>query len=333
MIHLFWVRTLITEYMNGIFAVRKPAGPTSQDVVGKLKHIFTKSPEYKAEQKGQKGGSRRRQKFIKIGHGGTLDPLADGVLVIGVGSGTKQLANYLGQCSKVYTARALLGASTTTYDSQGSVLEYGKVDPQSVSDQQIAMALSQFRGKISQLPPVFSALKMDGRPLYEYAREGIPLPRAIEPRECEVSHLDFISSEGPSDLLQKTATEAERKFAEQVTSKTCTLSPITGHTSGKSVNLTFSVSSGTYIRTLIHDIGDSLGTKAYMTSLTRDSQGEWALGKNVLPLDLFDKEHDVWWPVLETVLREGPKRKIEEANSEANSESRAPSEAPHQSDS
>lgn len=310
--------------MNGIFAVCKPSGPTSQDVVAKLKHIFTKSPEYQTEQKSQTRGSRRRQRFIKIGHGGTLDPLAEGVLVIGIGSGTKQLAKYLGQCSKIYTARALLGASTTTYDSQGSVLEYGRVDPHSVSDLHICQTLSGFRGKITQLPPVFSALKMDGKPLYEYAREGIPLPRDIEPRECEVSRLEFVCSSGSSDLPQNIATEAERKFAEQVTGKTCTLPSTTHHVSGKSVDLTFSVSSGTYIRTLIHDIGEALGTKALMTSLTRDSQGEWSLGKNVLPLDLFDKENEIWWPVLEKVLREGPKRTIEEASEPPNVLSVAP---------
>ena len=307
--------------MNGVFAVRKPSGPTSQDVVAKLKHIFTRSSVYARDAAAAQGGggnnNRRRgrkQKFIKIGHGGTLDPLADGTLVIGVGTGTKQLASYLGQCSKVYTARALLGASTTTYDSEGAVLEYGSVDPASVAPEKLDEVLARFRGQIKQLPPVFSALKMDGKPLYEYAREGIALPRAIEPRECEVSRLEaapFVA-DAAAKLPENMASPQEREFAEQVTGqKIASDSQPAGAGAGAFLDLTFSVSSGTYIRTLIHDIGEALGTKAHMVKLTRDSQGEWELGKNVLPLELFQKDEGEWWPPLHTVLEEGPKRRVE----------------------
>lgn len=327
--------------MNGIFAVHKPSGPTSQDIVGKLKHIFTKSPQFAAQKPPVDRNARRsrKNKFIKIGHGGTLDPLADGVLVIGIGSGTKQLANYLGQCTKVYRATAVLGCSTTTYDSEGTVYEYGKVDPQTISDEQLQAVLPNFRGSIKQIPPVYSALKMEGKPLYEYARENKPLPKPIEARECEITQLTAKLNSDPIELPANFASELEIKFITNVLQESGSKSASTNSTddaasktaeenkteeetqeastpsspayTGRTVELTFSVSSGTYIRTLIHDIGAALGTGAYMTKLTRIQQGDWELGKNVLPLKVFDGED--WWPTLETTLTEGPKRVLEAA--------------------
>lgn len=287
--------------------MNKPIGPTSQNVVSQLKHIFTNSAIYKSS----KQTKSRKKNFIKIGHGGTLDPQAEGVLVIGVGSGTKELSNYLGKCKKVYTARALLGASTTTYDGEGDVLEYGS-SPQKITTERLQEVLNQFRGSITQLPPVFSALKMDGKPLYEYARSGIPLPRAIERRECEVSRLEAGELVGSQPLPQKLASKEDRAFARAVTGQDIPESTIPPE-EGAYLDLTFSVSSGTYIRSLIHDIGEALGTKAHMVSLTRDLQGDWELGKNVLPLELFTAEpEEAWWPVLESVLAEGPKKITEE---------------------
>lgn len=314
--------------MNGIFAVHKPSGPTSQDIVGKLKHIFTKSPQFAAQKPPLDRNAKRsrKNKFIKIGHGGTLDPLADGVLVIGIGTGTKQLANYLGQCTKVYRATALLGCSTTTYDSEGAVYEYGKVDPQTITDEQLQAVLSKFRGSIKQIPPVYSALKMEGKPLYEYARENKPLPKPIEARECEITQLTAKLKDSEVELPTNLAPETEIKFITNVLRE----SGSTGvnndedsraaeapepHYTGRAVELTFSVSSGTYIRTLIHDIGAALGTSAHMTKLTRIQQGEWELNKNVLPLKVFDGEDS--WPTLETTLTEGPKRVLEAAVEDA----------------
>lgn len=126
---------------------------------------------------------------MKIGHGGTLDPLATGVLIAGIGKGTKALQDFL-TCTKQYEAVVLFGASTDTYDRVGKVLRtapYEHVTREVVED-----ALGQFRGKFMQLPPLFSALKMNGKPLYEYAREGKPIPREIERRPVEVLELELV---------------------------------------------------------------------------------------------------------------------------------------------
>lgn len=126
---------------------------------------------------------------MKIGHGGTLDPLATGVLITGVGKGTKALQDFL-NCTKVYEAVVLFGTSTDTYDRVGKVLKrapYAHITKEMVED-----ALEQFRGKLMQLPPLFSALKMNGKPLYEYAREGKEIPREIERRPVEVLNLEML---------------------------------------------------------------------------------------------------------------------------------------------
>ena len=134
---------------------------------------------------------RRREKAIqvKIGHGGTLDPLATGVLIAGVGKGTKSLQNFL-LCTKTYEAVVLFGASTDSYDRVGKILR--KAPYEHVTRELVEKELGQFRGKFLQLPPLFSALKMNGKPLYEYAREGKPIPRDIERREVEVLDLELV---------------------------------------------------------------------------------------------------------------------------------------------
>lgn len=126
---------------------------------------------------------------MKLGHGGTLDPMATGVLIVGVGSGTKQLQNFL-YCTKTYEATVLFGAATDTYDAMGKVLAkapYGHVTQQRVED-----ALAAFRGKIMQRPPIYSALRIEGKRLYEYAREGKELPREIQERPMEVKELEIV---------------------------------------------------------------------------------------------------------------------------------------------
>ena len=134
---------------------------------------------------------RRKEKNIqvKIGHGGTLDPLATGVLITGIGKGTKALQRFL-LCTKTYDAVILFGTSTDSYDRLGKVIKsapYEHVTKQSVEEE-----LEKFRGKFMQLPPLFSALKMNGKPLYEYAREGKQIPREIERREVEVLNLELV---------------------------------------------------------------------------------------------------------------------------------------------
>ena len=126
---------------------------------------------------------------MKLGHGGTLDPMATGVLIIGVGRGTKQLQSFL-NCTKSYEATVLFGAATDSYDAMGKILAkapYGHVTKQIVED-----ALATFRGKIMQRPPIYSALSVNGKRLYEYAREGREIPKEIQERPMEVKELEIV---------------------------------------------------------------------------------------------------------------------------------------------
>lgn len=154
---------------------------------------------------------------VKIGHGGTLDPLATGVLIAGVGKGTKALQRFL-LCTKTYEAVVLFGTSTDSYDRVGKVLKNAPYEH--VTRQTVEKALEQFRGKFMQLPPLFSALKMNGKPLYEYAREGKEIPREIERREVEVLNLELVEwMEGgthPHKAPEEHAGHAEINVAQKL---------------------------------------------------------------------------------------------------------------------
>lgn len=159
----------------------------------------------------------RKLNYVKIGHGGTLDPMATGVLIIGVGSGTKQLQSFL-SCTKTYEATVLFGVATDTYDAMGRILakaSYGHVTKQVVED-----ALTAFRGKIMQKPPIYSALSMDGKRLYEYAREGKEIPREIQERPMEVKELEIVDWFEASDHSYKWPTDevepAEKMVAKKI---------------------------------------------------------------------------------------------------------------------
>lgn len=306
--------------MNGIFAINKPSGPSSNDVLTQLKEYLSKSPIFKDQIELQLSQLKPRQRkqarfqFVKIGHGGTLDPLADGALVIGIGQGTKKLGDYLGNCKKTYRATALFGASTTTYDSQGNIVKRSKTDH--LTDEKVNSVLDQFRGKIMQTPPVYSALKMNGKPLYEYARSGEGLPKEIQPRECYIDKFDIkgdgLEWEHEYEMPKLDATDKEKEYAsildkmhleENVDKKEedekDDKNPI--------LEIEFTVSSGTYIRSLIHDLGLALGTTAHMVSLTRLQQGEWIVGKNVFELDDFlQRDEQAWEGELRNVLQNGP---------------------------
>ncbi|KAH7343049.1 pseudouridine synthase [Rhexocercosporidium sp. MPI-PUGE-AT-0058] len=195
-----WRRMTPKKIMEGVFAVHKPTGISSAQALRDLQHHFNPSelfaPWLEAERIArdrETHNQRKRRKDkriqVKIGHGGTLDPLATGVLIAGIGKGTKSLQDFL-LCTKVYEAVVLFGTDTDTYDRVGKVLK--RAPYEHITKEMVEEALEQFRGKFMQLPPLFSALKMNGKPLYEYAREGKEIPREIERREVEVLNLELV---------------------------------------------------------------------------------------------------------------------------------------------
>ena len=204
--------------MTGIVIVDKPAGWTSQDVTARLRRVF---------------GTRR------IGHGGTLDPMATGVLPVFVGRATRGV-EFFEHADKTYEAVLRLGTVTDTQDSTGTVLEKR---PVTVTEAEFRDILPKFTGKIAQIPPMYSAIKVDGKKLYELARAGKEIER--KPREITVFSLD---------LLEFT---------------------------GETAKIRVHCSKGTYIRTLCHDIGAALGCGGCMETLRRTAAGEYTLADSV----------------------------------------------------
>ncbi|MBI4825460.1 MAG: tRNA pseudouridine(55) synthase TruB [Nitrospirae bacterium] len=208
--------------MNLVLSINKPKDITSQDAVTRVKKIL---------------------KLRKAGHCGTLDPMATGLLLICINKATR-LATYLSGSDKEYVAVMKLGESTDTQDAYGEVIS--KADRVDVSEADIKAVLSLFTGQISQLPPMFSALKHKGKPLYEYARKGIDIARTS--REVNIKSIELLDFHMPF------------------------------------VKLKVACSKGTYIRTLCHDIGQKLGVGAHMTELQRTAIGEFNL-KDALKID------------------------------------------------
>lgn len=219
---------------EGVLAVHKPQSVTSADVIRKLQSHFKPSelfrPWIEHERAERARSSSREAKFsrkrrnknvdVKIGHGGTLDPLATGVLVTGVGKGTKQLNDFLG-CTKTYEAVVVFGAETDSYDRVGKIVRRGPYAH--VTREGVEKALAQFRGKIMQHPPIFSALKVKGKKLYEYAREGQLPPIEIQARPVEVSNLEILEWYEPGTHEHKwpeeEAPEEEKSVAEKLLAK------------------------------------------------------------------------------------------------------------------
>lgn len=207
--------------MNGIVIVDKPRDWTSQDVTARLRRVFN---------------TRR------IGHGGTLDPMATGVLPVFVGRATRAV-EFFEHAEKVYETRLRLGIDTDTEDITGTVLAE---KPARVTDAQVEAALAAFRGGISQIPPMYSAIKIGGQKLYDLARKGQTVERPA--RTVVIHELTLLAREG--DTLR----------------------------------LRVHCSKGTYIRTLCRDIGESLGCGGCMAELRRVSAGRFTLA-DAVPLE------------------------------------------------
>ncbi len=198
--------------MNGIIIINKPLGKTSHDMVSFM---------------------RRVTHIKRIGHTGTLDPMAEGVLPICIGNATKA-AELLSADNKSYVAELVLGMTTDTLDSEGEILSQCEVN---CTREEIENVIASFVGEIEQIPPMFSAIKQDGKKLYELARKGIEVER--KPRKVIIHKIEILKM----DLEDYTVT------------------------------ISVDCSKGTYIRTLCEDIGIKLGVGAYMNTLLRTRSG------------------------------------------------------------
>lgn len=235
--------------MNGIININKPLGMTSHDVVGRLRRILG---------------------IKKIGHTGTLDPDASGVLPMCIGRATKT-ADMLTAQNKQYIAEVTLGSATTTLDASGEVTETSEVN---VDEGDIQSVVTEFVGDIMQIPPMYSAIKIDGKRLYELAREGVEVER--KPRPVTIEKIEILGI----DLENK-------KFSMKV-----------------------DCSKGTYIRTLCDDIGRRLGCLAHMSALIRTRSGRFCID-DAYTLDEVEKmagEGDMSFLVpIDKVFEELPK--------------------------
>lgn len=332
--------------MDGVFAVNKKSGATSRAVLDKVNHILSAASVSKAalnelqKERNKTLGKQRmknwKTKKLKMGHGGTLDPLASGVLVIGVGSGTKKLGEFTNGSVKTYECVGLLGGSTTTGDSEGEILV--KTEVEHVTRELLDKTKERMIGTLDQTPPIFSALKMDGKRLYEYAREGIALPREIKSREVKIIEMDIkddtLSKNHNYTFLKSEVDENGKTLAEQLANNP-TLNDhkipfsrewTAAHKDDKELPLPMklikdpkayeddnykapllhfeaTVSSGTYIRSLLSDMGRCVGSSCYMVKLVRSKQAEWDLKKNVFELEDFTNYGEaIWAPVLKKVL-------------------------------
>lgn len=207
--------------MKGVLIIDKPMGVTSFDVIRDIRKEY---------------GTK------KVGHTGTLDPMATGVLPILIGDATK-LSDYLMDHDKEYIAVLKLGEKRDTGDSEGNIIETSKIP--NLTTQEIESTLKAFIGKISQIPPMYSAIKVNGKKLYELAREGKEIER--KPRSVEIYSIELLEVE---------------KNTENIIDK---------------IKFKVNCSKGTYIRTLCEDIAEKLGTVGYMKELRRTRVGKFTL--------------------------------------------------------
>src|SRR6266700_3859573 len=204
---------------NGILNINKTTGMTSHDVVAKVRKIL-------------------RQK--RVGHTGTLDPAASGVLPICIGQATR-VAEYLSESGKAYQAEIIFGAVTDTFDTEGTVIRTAPVAELTLP--QIEEALSHFLGRQVQLPPRYSAIKIQGQPAYKRVRAGEEI--SLEPRSINIAQLEIIAWDSPR------------------------------------LTLAIECSKGTYIRSLAYDLGEHLGCGAYLGALVRTRSGPFTLAGSI----------------------------------------------------
>lgn len=217
--------------MDGIIIINKEKGCTSHDIVYKAKKIFNK----------------------KVGHTGTLDPNATGVLPLLVGKGT-EISKYLINHDKTYEAILQLGEKKDTADSEGQTIEEKKITPEMLEEQNVKNVLKSFEGKQEQVPPMYSAIKVNGKKLYEYARKGEKIE--IKPRKIEIYKIDLIKI----DIENKT------------------------------IEFKVECSKGTYIRTLCENIAEKLETVGYMKELKRTKVGEFEIEDAIKIQELENEE-------------------------------------------
>ncbi|WVN41104.1 tRNA pseudouridine(55) synthase TruB [beta proteobacterium MWH-UniP1] len=216
--------------VDGVLLLDKPVGPSSSRVLGHVKHLLSAA---------------------KAGHGGTLDPMASGLLPIMFGEATKYAAEGL-DADKTYVAQIALGAQTTTGDREGDVIAQAAV-PSTLSVQQVTDVLARFLGPQKQTPPLYSAIKKDGRPLYDYARAGERVER--EPRSIVIHELSLQDMTLPN------------------------------------LQVLVKCSKGTYVRTLAEDIGAALGLPAHLHSLRRVGVGS-ITADDMVSLVAFEQASD-----------------------------------------
>ena len=239
--------------MNGILLVDKPADWTSHDVVAKLRGVL---------------GERR------MGHSGTLDPMATGLLVVFAGRATRAVS-FSENHSKCYEARLRLGLTTDTQDTTGTVLE---THPVTVGADEVRAALEHFTGELLQLPPMYSALKVNGQKLYDLARQGKTVER--KPRAITVYELELLEQSAPDE------------FALRVV-----------------------CSKGTYIRTLCHDLGQALGCGGCMAALRRTMAAGFRI-EEAVTLERAQEEREALLLPLDEYFRACPRFTVQNETQE-----------------
>lgn len=242
--------------MDGVLLVDKPTGWTSHDVVAKVRGILRQqvnSEKFIVDSTHQKTLQTKNYKLKtpKVGHTGTLDPMATGLLILVIGNYTKKAAEF-SKLDKIYEAELTLGATSTTGDKEGEITDYRSQSSdlrETPSEEEVRTVLEKFTGKIMQTPHKFSAIKVDGQRAYKAARAGQEV--TLEPRPVTIYEITDVKYDYPT------------------------------------LKFTAKVSSGTYIRSLAEDIGEALGTGAYLSDLRRTEVGEYKI-QNAATIEQID---------------------------------------------